>query len=182
MSEQQNFYNNDDYRLAKASAKLGDLETLRNLVEQNKIDPTYEGSELLRVAAESQKPEIVEYLIPLTDPKAMDSLALRWACEKQGIECVKLLLPHSDPTTANSAALRLAVTYGNYEAAKLLFDLCDPQPALTELLEKPGISYSRKNVPEMFVQLWEEHESLKLKTKIEQNIAINLSSSAKKKM
>lgn len=175
-------YTREDYRLALGSAKSGDLETIRCLVEHNKIDPKDEDSELLRVAAEHQNPEIVEYLIPLTDPKALGSLALRWACEKPGIECIKLLLPHSDPTQENSAALRLAVTYGNYEGAKLLFDLCDPQKALNELLDKPGQAYGRKNVPEKFVQWWEEHEAHKLKTIIEENIATAPVTSAKKKM
>lgn len=159
-----------DYQLAKGSVKSGDLETLECLVQQHKIDPKWEDSELLRMAAENQHPHIVEYLIPLSDPKAMDSLALRWACEKKGVECVQLLLPHSDPTAANSAALRLAVTYENYDAARLLFDLCDPQKALQDLLDRPGRSYGRKNVPEIFENLWWEHKDKKLREKIHDNI------------
>lgn len=171
MSDKQTLSQNYvDYKLAKSSAKSGDLETLAFLIEQNKIDPKQDDSELLRVAAENQHPHIVEYLIPLTDPKALDSLALRWACEKKGIECVELLLPHSDPKGANSAALRLAVTYGNYEAARLLFDLCDPQAALSELLDRPHKAYGRENVPDMFERLWWEHKDQKLRETIHDNI------------
>jgi len=171
-----------DYQLAKGSVKSGDLETLEMLVQQHKIDPKCESSELLRIAAESQQPHIVEYLIPLSDPKAMNSLALRWACEKTGIECVQLLLPHSDPTAENSAALRLAVTYGNYEAARLLFDLCDPQKALQYLIDRPGRSYGRKNVPEMFEQLWWEHKDKKLHGTLHDNIEDNGTATLKRKM
>lgn len=174
--------NNDDYQLARGSVKSGDLETLESLIQQQKIDPKWENSELLRMAAESQQPHIVEYLIPLSDPKAMNSLALRWACEKTGIECVQLLLPHSDPTAENSAALRLAVTYGNYDAARLLFDLCDPQKALQDLLDRPARSYGRKNVPAVFRQLWEEHESQKIREKIYENLEDNSTATLKRKM
>lgn len=172
-----------NYALAKGSAKSGDLDTLKILVEQNLVDPKNQNdSELLRVAAENQHPDVVEYLIPLSDPKAMDSLALRWACEKTGIECVKLLLPHSDPTTSNSAALRLAVTYGNHEAAKLLFDLCDPQQALSDLLERPNLAYGRKNVPETFVRLWEEHQAQKLSATLHAHIQHDGAAALKRKM
>lgn len=155
---------------------------LQNLVEQNLIDPKWGGSELLRLAAESQQPNVVAYLIPLSEPKSMNSLALRWACEKPGLECVALLLPHSDPTTENSAALRLAVTYGNYEAAKILFDVSEPEKALKDLLERPGMAYGRKNVPQTFVQLWEEHEAQKMKTILHENIDNAVSAAAKRKM
>lgn len=156
-----------DWLSARRAVKDGQLEVLRSLIEQNAIDPLREDSELLRMAAECQHPEIVAYLIPLSDPQAENSLALRWACEKPGLRCVELLLPHSDPKAENSAALRLAVTYGNYEAAKLLFGVSEPDKAFQMLISRPGISYGRENVPEKFMELWHEH---KLKQRIEKAV------------
>lgn len=172
----------DIYAQARTAAKDGDLPLLQQLIVQHQLDPKNEDSDLLRIAAEHQNPHIVQYLIPLSEPKALNSLALRWACEKPGVECVALLLPHSDPSAEKSSALRLAVTYGNYEAAKLLFDVSDPKIALKQLVEKPGLTYGRKNVPERFVQWWEEHEAAKLKQKLHDSINTDPQKIIKRKM
>ena len=145
--------------------KEGDLAEVKRGIEQNGLDPMHDHSEPLRKAAEAQKPDIVEYLIPLSDPKAHDSLALRWACEKKGIECVELLLPHSNPKDANSSALRLAVVYGNIEGARLLFPLSNPEDAFKEL-NNPS-RRTPKYTLDLFQELWAEDKAARMKKKLE---------------
>ena len=45
----------------------------------------------LQRAAENGDLECVKLLLPVSDPKAMNSYALRWAAENGHVECVELL-------------------------------------------------------------------------------------------
>ncbi len=77
-------------------------------------------SSLLQLAAESGHLEIVRLLLPLSEPKANNSLALCHAARCGHLEVVKLLLPVSDPLAANSLALYCAATKGDLEVVRAL--------------------------------------------------------------
>ena len=164
---------------AVIAIKRKSFSELQDLIAKG-ADPLCEDSEMLRLAAEAAYPEMVEFLIPLSNPLALESLALRWACEQgdEGLECVKLLLPHSNPKDCKSAALRLAVTYGGVETARLLFPLSNPKDVLSDL-NNPHRRL-KDGVLDLFHALWAEEKAFKQKDKLTQAIAGAIEKSAKK--
>ena len=78
-------------------------------------------------AAENGHKEMVELLIPVSDPKAMESEALRWAAYYGHKDIVELLIPVSNPKAYNSSALRLAAYYGHKNIVELLSSVSDPK-------------------------------------------------------
>lgn len=158
MTIEQNKKPPKPYRDFIKKIKQGDLDSVRQYIEDNWVDPKHEHSESLRVAAENRHPSIVKYLIPLTNPKDYHSLALRWACEGGCIDCVKLLIPHSNPKDENSSALRLAVMYGHLDVAKFLFPLSEPQKAYMGLLERKRGWKDADKMEQNFLTLWDQQK------------------------
>ena len=85
--------------------------------------------------------EEVQRLIPISDPKALDSRALRWAVHNGHAECVKLLIPVSDPKVLDSEALRWAAHNGHTECVKLLIPVSD-----LKVVNKLGLEISIANI------------------------------------
>ena len=86
-------------------------------------------------AARAGRKEIVELLIPVSDPKAWESLALRVAARNGHKECVELLIPVSEPKAIDSRALRVAVGNGGHkECVELLIPVSDPKAVESEAL------------------------------------------------
>lgn len=114
-------------RLVQASAKgaIEDVRLLLPVVSDTKKGNSY--AYALRQAAYNGHADILELLIPLSDPKANNSEALRWAAQWGHTDCVILLLPVSDPKANNSEALRRAASKGHAECVKRLIPVCDPK-------------------------------------------------------
>lgn len=81
----------------------------------------------LVLAAQNGQLEMVEYLIPLCDPKAKNSLALRMAVQNGWLEVVKVLMPVSDIKAEKSTALILASAKGFGEIVKELLPQSSPK-------------------------------------------------------
>ena len=79
--------------------------TVKRLLEEGAYAKA-DGSSALEWAAKNGHKEIVELLIPVSDPKAYDSCALRWAAEKGHKEIVELLIPVSDPAVVEALRKR----------------------------------------------------------------------------
>ena len=92
-------------------------------------DPKAKNSEALREAAMNGHKEIVELLIPVADPKANDSEALYWAACSGHKEIVELLIPVADPKANDSEALYWAACSGRKEIVELLIPVSDPAVA-----------------------------------------------------
>ena len=84
-------------------------------------------NDALCYAAKKGNIEIVKLLIPISDPKALDSYALRYASMNGNVELIKLLIPVSDPKALDSQALRTAAYYGHIEVVKMLIPISDPK-------------------------------------------------------
>lgn len=81
----------------------------------------------LAIAASQAQVSILRKLIPLSNPRADDSLALSWAAGSGSIEAVQALLPFSDPLAGDSNALATAAREGHTEIVALLIPLSDPK-------------------------------------------------------
>lgn len=101
---------------------------INNKAEKNVIMKNIKkNSQLLIEAAQNGNIEEVDRLIPLSDPKARDSLALRWAAGNGHVECVKLLIPVSDPKSCKSYALQMAAAMGHVQCVRLLIPVSRPK-------------------------------------------------------
>lgn len=105
------------------AAKAGDIKALARRCKLGflQADPQ---SEALSWAAYNGHLECVEFLIPLCDVQANQSMPFRYAAMSGRLEALKLLLPFSDPKALNSDALRQAALYGHVECLMLLIPLC----------------------------------------------------------
>ena len=103
-------------------------------------DPKALESQALRWAAYHGHKEIVELLIPVSDPKARGSEALRWAAERGHKEIVELLIPVSDPKANDSEALRWAADRGHKECVELLLPVSDFKANDSEALRWAALS------------------------------------------
>lgn len=81
----------------------------------------------LAVAASQAQVSILRKLIPLSNPRADDSLALSWAAGSGSVEAVQTLLPFSDPLAGDSNALATAAREGHTKIVALLIPLSDPK-------------------------------------------------------
>jgi hypothetical protein len=72
------------------------------------------------MAAYNGHKEIVEMLLPVSDPKASHSRALQEAAKNGYKEVVEMLLPVSDLKARGSEALRLAAKGGHKEIVEML--------------------------------------------------------------
>lgn len=105
-------------------------------------DPKANDSLALRMAAQNGHIECVELLIPVSDPKAKDSYALRWAAQNGHVQCVELLVPISDPKADHSFALQSAVENGHTPCVDLLYPVSEPMVVMKKLQDKYPDDYT----------------------------------------
>lgn len=106
-----------------------------------------DNSGLLINAARQGDVEKVRALIPVSDPKADDSMALFWAAHRGNIEMVKILLPVSEAWAYHNEALRIAYLKKHWAVVELLLPHCDPTDeesirapvALASVVRRPDI-------------------------------------------
>lgn len=89
-------------------------------------DPKANNSEALRFAAEFGHAAVVEVLIPVSDPKAADSQAFMKAVHNGHQKCIDLLISVSDPQVNNNEILVFAARTGQTSLLKQLIPVCDP--------------------------------------------------------
>ncbi|WP_242890462.1 ankyrin repeat domain-containing protein [Stenotrophomonas maltophilia] len=66
----------------------------------------------LAVAASRAQVSILRKLIPVSNPRADESLALSWAARRGSVEAVEALVPFTDPLASDSNALVHAAREG----------------------------------------------------------------------
>lgn len=81
----------------------------------------------LAVAASGGQVSILRKFIPVSNPRADESLALSWAARSGSVEAVEALLPFTDPLASDSNALVHASREGHAEIVALLIPLSDPK-------------------------------------------------------
>lgn len=81
----------------------------------------------LAVAASGGQVSILRKLIPVSNPRADESLALSWAARSGSVEAVEALLPFTDPLASDSNALVHAAREGHAKVVTLLIPLSDPK-------------------------------------------------------
>lgn len=106
------------------AARQGRLEDVRVFM---KGCPREQKGVALRRAAEYGHVECVKLLIPVSNPKDLNSDALRLAAQNGHAECVKLLIPVSDPYNQCSVALVCAALNRHAECVRLLVDVSQPK-------------------------------------------------------
>ena len=106
-----------------AAAAENDKQTMAELLLL--CDPLFKDSWPLILAADFGLTDVVEKLIPVSNPKANGSAALAAAARNGHVECLKLLLPVSNPDDGGSFALRTAAANGQAESVKLLLGHSD---------------------------------------------------------
>lgn len=78
--------------------------------------------ELVNAAINGQHKTVIELLKnPKVDPKWEQSLALNMAARYGHVECVRLLVDVSDPMDDNLNAIKQAISYGHLECVKILW-------------------------------------------------------------
>ena len=109
--------------------KRDDLEVVRKLLEDPRVDPTVNDNWAIQVASDNGHLEVVRLLLadPRVDPSADDNWAIRQASENDHLEVVRLLLadPRVDPSVDDNWVIRQASENGQTEIVRLL--LADPR-------------------------------------------------------
>ena len=119
-------------------------------------DPKASNSLALRRAATLGYIDIVEFLIPFSDPKAKHSEALSRAAMYGHTDIVQLLLPVSDPRAKDSEALQLAAKYGNVDIINLLLPVSDYQLVLKKNIGNTGAVFLQQCIDEYETLLQKE--------------------------
>ena len=110
------------------AATIGSAEQLNILIKQSKnLISCSDYTEALKYASLEGHAECVKLLIPVSDPKANESIALLTASNCGHAECVKLLIPVSNVKANNSQALSYAAVAGHLECVKLLIPVSNPK-------------------------------------------------------
>ena len=76
------------------ASEYGNLEVVKMLLKDPRIDPSAYNKEAIRVALRNERLEVVKLLLqdPRVDPSAKDNEAIRYASDNGQLEVVKLLL------------------------------------------------------------------------------------------
>ncbi len=98
-----------------------DVETLKILLKNKKVDPNHINSNPIIWAAKNDHFEIVKLLLPCSDIKHIND-ALQCATTNHNIEIVNILLAdeRTDPTAGSNYALRCAINDNFIEIVKIL--------------------------------------------------------------
>jgi len=116
-----------DYpNISVRAAMRGALDTVKRFVGTYRFDLRSDNGSAFRMAADKGHLEIVKFLLPYSDPPALDH-AFRMAAWTGHLEIVKFLLPHSDPEAHYSEAFCWAAENGHLEIVKLLLPYSDPK-------------------------------------------------------
>lgn len=142
-------------KLLTQACLIGDLKTIQRLIPISN-HPTGDYSYTLRRAATLGYIDIVEFLIPFSDPKAQHSEALSRAAMYGHTDIVRLLLPVSDPTANGCQALKLAAKYGNVDIIKLLLPVSDYQLVLQKNIGHTGAVFLQPCIDEYETLLQKE--------------------------
>ena len=112
----------DDNESIKESCKYGNLESVKRLLKDPRVDPSATNNYAIIWASVANHYEIVKLL--LKDPRVDPRAAIGAASRNGHLETVKLLLedPRVDPRVNNYYAIRQATEYGHDEVAKLLLN------------------------------------------------------------
>jgi ankyrin repeat protein len=126
------------------------VDYIKQLIEQYSFKPSDNDNALIKQASELGNPELVEYLLALSNgsmirPHAEDDYALRWAANNGHHETVRLLLRDClvDPTAQFNCALRCATYNNHYETVKNLLE--DPWVNSTDNHESPFVNIGSKS-------------------------------------
>lgn len=130
--------------LVEAAAR-GDPECMRLILPF--ADPSEDHFAALRCCAYCGCAQGVAMLIPVSEPRALQSMAFRWAthgAEVSGsIECLRLLAPLSNPNALDFEALRHAAESSLPEAFDFLLALFEPSGAIPDLFALAAFASAR---------------------------------------
>lgn len=153
----------DDELILAHAALEGNLEEVKRLVG---VTSEHERSVGLAWAAKHGHHNVVEFLIPYSDPTNCGSVAFRFAASWGHIECLRLLLPVSEPKYYNSSVISAAMQ-GHAECMSLLIGASDPQDCHSEALYE-ACFYKRQNCIDILIPLSDCYSVLqKLEHKIQ---------------
>ena len=91
---------------------------------------------LAEIVSVNATKEIVELLLPHSNPFYQESAALRWAAQAGNVDVVAMLLPKSDPKACSSVALQEAAERGHEATIALLAPVSDVEAAWKGLARK----------------------------------------------
>jgi ankyrin repeat protein len=106
-----------------SASQNGHIAIVTHLLQDPRVDPSYNTNWAIRLAFQNCHLEIVTLL--LQDPRvdtSVDNYAIRWASRYGHLEIVNLLLqdPRVDPSADNNMAIRWASYYGHIAVVTLL--------------------------------------------------------------
>lgn len=113
-------------RVFVSAACRGGLEVVQMLLPL--VDPGYDESVALRLAAANGHMDVVRELIPVSDVSALKSLALQRAAGGGHADVVRALLPYSDARACDSMSLCWAAGHGDIGLVRTLIPLSDVTP------------------------------------------------------
>lgn len=116
---------NTDFKFHELDSAIdgGDLEAVKNLITVE-VSMKIKNRALLR-AAKLEKVDILEWLIPISDPQANDSEALFYAIRNKCEQSVARLIPVSKPRIRESRAVKEAAASGALAILKMLVPVSD---------------------------------------------------------
>ena len=120
--------------------RTGDVLYLQehfSFIEQAEKDYHGRLHDLFVEACQTGQIPVIEYLLPLCDPKENESMALFWAVmgnSDQAFETVRLLIPMSNPKAKQSRALNCAASKKRYDILELLLPHSDISDGVALLL------------------------------------------------
>lgn len=116
---------NTDFKFHELDRAIveGDLEAVKTLLTAE-VSLKIKNRALL-MAAKLEKVSLLEWLIPLSDPKFNDSEPLYVAARNKCEQTVALLIPVSNPRIRESRALKTAAAYGSLPIIKMLIPVSD---------------------------------------------------------
>ena len=110
-----------------ATLESGESHTLPLRARKKRIGPYLEHLEAMLNAARSGDIDTVRALIPVCDPRALDSVVLDTAATEGHVEIVRMLIPVSDPKANDGAALCSAAYRGHRDVVRALIPVSSPQ-------------------------------------------------------
>lgn len=159
----------------------GDLACVRELICA--IDSKVQHKNALYYATQQENVEMIEFLIPLSDPYAHRCLALRHAAENGKTECLKRLIPVSDPNAYNSQALRSTLIKQYMDCVEILYPVSNTTSVLEQLEADALNSDSRHPMHSDTIRAYQTLKSMMEKDKIEYSIdGLNQPSSHSRKL
>ena len=103
------------------AAEQGEYDTVVELLRNPKIDPKWEQSLALNMAARYGHAQCVRAIVGVSDPMADDLYAVKQAVAYGWLDCVEILWPHLTLTTEQTRGILNGLILGN--ASTVLFVL-----------------------------------------------------------